>query len=133
MLVISRHRDERIVCGDDKTIHINLTDGEWDALRAAVELMKTVTAGVYYPVLQQLTERMNASTGKIVFTIVDIRGDKVRVGVGAPKCVAVDRQEVHDAKVRTADAIASGASAAVVAKSSKVVKKRCVYAPGKGE
>ena len=30
----------------------------------------------------------------IVITIVNIRGDKVRIGIDAPKDVAVDRQEV---------------------------------------
>lgn len=33
----------------------------------------------------------------IVVTIVDIRGDKVRVGIEAPKDVPVHRQEVFDA------------------------------------
>ena len=50
MLVLSRHRDESIIIGDD-----------------------------------------------IVVTIVDIRGDKVRLGINAPKDVPVHRQEVYDA------------------------------------
>lgn len=50
MLVLSRHRDESIIVGDD-----------------------------------------------IVITIVDIRGDKVRLGIQAPANVAVHRQEVYDA------------------------------------
>jgi carbon storage regulator len=33
----------------------------------------------------------------IVITIVDIRGDKVRLGIEAPKEVPVHRQEVYDA------------------------------------
>ncbi len=33
----------------------------------------------------------------IVITVVDIRGDKVRLGVEAPKDVPVHRQEVYDA------------------------------------
>ena len=33
----------------------------------------------------------------IVITIVDIRGDKVRIGIEAPKEVPVDRREVFDA------------------------------------
>lgn len=35
--------------------------------------------------------------GNIVITVVDIRGDKVRLGIEAPKDVPVHRQEVHDA------------------------------------
>lgn len=33
----------------------------------------------------------------IVITIVDIRGDKVRIGVSAPSEIPVHRQEVYDA------------------------------------
>ena len=50
MLVLSRHRDESIMIGDE-----------------------------------------------IVITIVDIRGDKVRLGIDAPQDVPVHRQEVYDA------------------------------------
>jgi carbon storage regulator len=50
MLVLSRHRDESIMIGDD-----------------------------------------------IVVTIVDIRGDKVRLGIEAPNHVPVHRQEVYEA------------------------------------
>lgn len=50
MLVLSRHRDESIMIGDD-----------------------------------------------VVVTIVDIRGDKVRLGIDAPQSVPVHRQEVYDA------------------------------------
>ncbi len=50
MLVLSRHRDESIMIGDD-----------------------------------------------VVVTIVDIRGDKVRLGIDAPTDIPVHRQEVYDA------------------------------------
>lgn len=50
MLVLSRHRDESIMIGDE-----------------------------------------------IVVTIVDIRGDKVRLGIDAPPDVPVHRQEVYEA------------------------------------
>ena len=33
----------------------------------------------------------------IVVTIVDIRGDKVRLGIDAPQDIPVHRQEVYDA------------------------------------
>jgi len=33
----------------------------------------------------------------IEITVVDIRGDKVRLGVNAPKAVSVHRKEVYDA------------------------------------
>ena len=50
MLVLSRHRDESIIIGDN-----------------------------------------------IVITVVDIRGDKVRLGIQAPADVPVHRQEVYEA------------------------------------
>ena len=50
MLVLSRHRDEGIMIGDN-----------------------------------------------VVVTIVDIRGDKVRLGIDAPTEIPVHRQEVYDA------------------------------------
>lgn len=50
MLVLSRHRDESIMIGDN-----------------------------------------------IVITVVDIRGDKVRLGIEAPQDVPVHRQEVYEA------------------------------------
>jgi len=39
----------------------------------------------------------------IVITIVDIRGDKVRLGIEAPKEIPVHRQEVYDAIQREND------------------------------
>jgi carbon storage regulator len=39
----------------------------------------------------------------IVITVVDIRGDKVRLGIDAPKDVPVHRQEVYDAIKRSAE------------------------------
>ena len=58
MLVLSRHRDETIMIGDD-----------------------------------------------IEITVVDIRGDKVRLGINAPRSVQVHRKEVYDAiKRENADA-----------------------------
>ena len=53
MLVLSRHRDESIMIGDD-----------------------------------------------VVVTIVDIRGDKVRLGIEAPQSIPVHRQEICDASQR---------------------------------
>lgn len=37
---------------------------------------------------------------KIVVVVVEIRGDKVRLGFEAPRDITIDRQEVHEAKLR---------------------------------
>jgi carbon storage regulator len=41
---------------------------------------------------------------RIVITIVDIRGDKVRLGVEAPSEVPVHRQEIYEMLRRQVDA-----------------------------
>ena len=60
MLVLSRHRDETIMIGDE-----------------------------------------------IELTVVDIRGDKVRLGIKAPSRIAVHRKEVYDAIKRENEEAAS--------------------------
>lgn len=45
-------------------------------------------------------ESIIIGNGEITITIVDIRGDKVRLGINAPKEVPVHRAEVYDAIVR---------------------------------
>lgn len=52
-----------------------------------------------------LSRRKNESiviAENITVCVVDIRGDKVRLGISAPKDVAVHRQEVHEAIARQA-------------------------------
>ena len=46
---------------------------------------------------------------RIKIVVVEIRGDKVRLGVEAPKEVPVHRQEVYDAIKRSAAAATEGA------------------------
>lgn len=40
---------------------------------------------------------------RIVITVVEVRGDKVRLGIEAPNDVPVHRQEVYDAIRRSAE------------------------------
>lgn len=47
-----------------------------------------------------LSRKVNESIkigSDVTLTIVDIRGDKVRVGIDAPKQIPVHRQEIYDA------------------------------------
>ena len=57
-----------------------------------------------------LSRKRNESVvidGNIILTIVDIRGDKVRIGVEAPSTVPVHRKEVHEALKRESDSAIS--------------------------
>jgi carbon storage regulator len=53
-----------------------------------------------------LSRRKNESivigegVNQVTLTVVDVRGDKVRLGIEAPKYVPVHRREVHDAIAR---------------------------------
>lgn len=49
----------------------------------------------------------------IVITIVDVRGDKVRIGIEAPTHVPVHRHEVYLALQRAAQALPTSENAAV--------------------
>ncbi len=44
----------------------------------------------------------------IVITVVDIRGDKVRLGINAPNTVPVHRQEIFDAIQKERGVVAAG-------------------------
>ena len=58
--------------------------------------------------------------GGIVITIVDIRGDKVRLGIEAPASVPVHRKEVHDAMKRESERQTSEANPVANADGPKV-------------
>jgi carbon storage regulator len=63
-----------------------------------------------------LTRRLNQSImisdprigDDIEITIVEIRGDQVRLGINAPRDVAVDRKEVTERKAQDREAEAEG-------------------------
>lgn len=59
----------------------------------------------------------------IVVTVVEIRGDKVRLGVEAPVDVSVHRQEVYDA-IKTAEG-----DLLEIAKRDKMAGDDCVLPP----
>ena len=50
-----------------------------------------------------LTRKVNETiviAGKVRVVLVEVRGEKVRLGVEAPQNVAVDREEIHLRKIR---------------------------------
>lgn len=52
---------------------------------------------------RKVNESIKIANGEVTITIVDIRGDKVRLGIDAPKDIDVHRQEVFDAIRRHED------------------------------
>lgn len=45
-------------------------------------------------------EEIVIGDGLIRIVVIEVRGDKVRIGIEAPKDVPVHRREVHDAIIR---------------------------------
>ncbi len=42
--------------------------------------------------------------GDIRLTVISLKGDRVRIGIEAPPTVVVDRQEVHEERMRNEEA-----------------------------
>ena len=51
-------------------------------------------------VLTRKTGEEIVIAGNIRITVVSVRGEQVRLGIEAPRNVAVDRQEVHDRRMQ---------------------------------
>ena len=61
-----------------------------------------------------LTRRMNQSImigDEVVVTVLDVRGDQVRIGINAPRSIAVHREEVYAELQRENRAAASPSAA----------------------
>ncbi len=54
-------------------------------------------------VLSRKRDEQIVINGDIIITVVEIRGDKVRLGIEAPAHVPVHRREVHRMIARSAD------------------------------
>jgi carbon storage regulator len=73
-----------------------------------------------------LTRRANESImigDDIVVTVLDVRGDQIRIGIRAPRSVAVHREEVY-AELQAANRAAASPSAAALANLGKLLPPR---------
>ncbi len=48
-------------------------------------------------VLSRKKDESIVINGNIVITVVDVRGDKVRLGIQAPREIPIHRSEIHEA------------------------------------
>ncbi|ADB17352.1 carbon storage regulator, CsrA [Pirellula staleyi DSM 6068] len=61
-------------------------------------------------VLSRKKDERIVINGNIVITVVEVKGDKVRIGIEAPHEVPVHRHEVFEALARAHREIANGAT-----------------------
>ncbi len=73
-------------------------------------------------ILSRKTDQQIKIGENITITIIDIKGEQVKIGVEAPKDVKVFRQEVFNA-IRNENAAASSVSNAAVSALSRILKK----------
>ena len=66
-------------------------------------------------------QRMMLADGEIVITIVEIRGDKVKLGIDAAHSISVDREEIFEAKKKE-----------MLANGSQNTLGQAAHAPGQG-
>lgn len=59
----------------------------------------------------------------IEITLVDIRGDQVKIGVSAPRSVSIHRKEIYDA-IQQENLAAAQASKASVASLAEALRKK---------
>lgn len=117
MLIISRHKDEEFLIGDD--IVVTLVDTRVNKARVGITAPRDVgvnraehgrdyksTGGDGSGMLViSRSRRQKILIGETVTVIVlEFRGNKVRFGIDAPKDVKVYRREVFDDRKRADDA-----------------------------
>ena len=124
MLVLSRRKDESIIIGDE--IEIIIVDVRGDKVRLGINApdMPVHRKEIFLKILEEvvteiLCKKEQKGDGLLVLsrqrdesivigksidilenieiTIVDVRGDKVRLGINAPREISVHRKEIYKA------------------------------------
>lgn len=73
-------------------------------------------------ILSRKTDQQIKIGENITITIIDIKGDQVKIGVEAPRDVKVFRQEVFNA-IRNENTAASDVNNDIVGKINRILKK----------
>lgn len=100
LLVLARMRDQSIEIGSHDTTLLALTEAEVAAIEVAASLVAEFAPGAEPPheaTLVALVNRLKSvAMGPAEVIVVDIRGEKVRLGTLADKSIPVHRKEVAE-------------------------------------
>jgi len=129
MLVLSRKKDEKIIIGDDITLVV--IEIRSDKVRLRIEAPTEISvhrSEVYEKILLErgitsileVTDQKSGGKGMLVLSrmkdekiiigdditvmVIEIRSDKVRLGIEAPTEISVHRSEVYDVIVKQKEA-----------------------------
>jgi sRNA-binding carbon storage regulator CsrA len=110
MLVLSRHVHESLCVGDDRLLRVDRIDGDQVTLllarrstefdfnpKLAARMGIEIRDGVTTESVDMKRNDEHSFGPDVNVVVVDIRGDKVQLGLQIPKGFAVHRKELRDA------------------------------------
>ena len=92
MLVLSRHQYEEVYIGNDVSVE--------DARQMLYRELQRYSIGISDipdDVADCAAHLLSSVMRRVTVSVVDIRGDKCRLGIEAPKSLTVHRREVYEA------------------------------------
>ena len=95
MLVMSRQVDESIMIGDELCIRIVRIRGDEVVLRADSIPVSNKGLGYHFDFKLQCDAELEVCPD-VFCSVMDLRGEKARIGISCPKDRTVHRKEVYD-------------------------------------